>query len=112
MKSKILALSKNEEFKTLLKKKKLSNMYVTFFFGVEDNKNIWVMNEDGSDPRQVTNGVNIGDGFPSFSPDGSELVFQSTSENESTLINIIKIDGSDFRKVGEGFFPNWSPYLD
>ena len=87
-------------------------LLIAWVRGVEGNKNIWVMNEDGSDSRQVTNGVNIGDAFPSFSPDGSELVFQSTSENESTLINIIKIDGSDFRKVGEGFFPNWSPYLD
>ena len=33
MKSKILALSKNEEFKSLLKQKKISNKYVTIFFG-------------------------------------------------------------------------------
>ncbi len=39
MKSKILALSKNEEFKNLLKKKKNSNKYVTIFFGKLDNKN-------------------------------------------------------------------------
>ena len=39
MKSKILALSKNEEFKKLLKKKKVSNKYVTIFFGHLDNKN-------------------------------------------------------------------------
>ena len=38
MKSKILALSKNEEFKDLLKKKKVSNKYVTIFFGSLDNK--------------------------------------------------------------------------
>ena len=38
MKSKILALSKNEEFKTLLKKKKISNRYVTIFFGHLENK--------------------------------------------------------------------------
>ena len=38
MKSKILALSKNEEFKKLLKKKKVSNKYVTIFFGHLDNK--------------------------------------------------------------------------
>ena len=41
MKSKILALSKNEEFKKLLKKKKVSNKYVTIFFGQlngRDNK--------------------------------------------------------------------------
>jgi len=39
MRSKIVALSKNEEFKTLLKKKKISNKYVTIFFGILDNKN-------------------------------------------------------------------------
>ena len=39
MKSKILALSKNEEFKNLLNKKRLSNKYVTIFFGQLDNKN-------------------------------------------------------------------------
>ena len=39
MKSKILALSKNEEFKNLLKKQRVSNKYVTIFFGVLDNKN-------------------------------------------------------------------------
>ncbi len=39
MRSKILALSKNEEFKELLKKKKVSNKYVTIFFGHLENKN-------------------------------------------------------------------------
>ena len=33
MKSKIFALSKNEEFQNLLKQKKVSNKYVTIFFG-------------------------------------------------------------------------------
>ena len=39
MKSKIVALSKNEDFKNLLKKKKISNTYVTIFFGTLKNKN-------------------------------------------------------------------------
>ena len=38
MKSKIVALSKNEDFKNLLKKKKLSNKYLTIFFGPLENK--------------------------------------------------------------------------
>ena len=38
MKSKIVALSKKEEFKTLLKKRKIPNKYVTIFFGILDNK--------------------------------------------------------------------------
>ena len=38
MKSKIVALSKNEEFKNLLNQKKVSNKYVTIFFGELVNK--------------------------------------------------------------------------
>ena len=38
MKSKILALSKNEEFKKLLQKKKIFNKYVTIYFGNLENK--------------------------------------------------------------------------
>jgi len=43
MKSKIVALSKNEDFKNLLKKKKISNKYFTVFFGSieeKDNKKL------------------------------------------------------------------------
>ena len=39
MKSKIVALSKNEDFINLLKKKKISNKYITLFFGPLDGKN-------------------------------------------------------------------------
>ena len=39
MKSKIVALSKNEDFKNLLKKKKVSNKYITMFFGPLEDKN-------------------------------------------------------------------------
>ena len=38
MKSKIVALSKNEDFKTLLGKKKISNKYISLFFGTLENK--------------------------------------------------------------------------
>ncbi len=39
MKSKIVALSKNVDFKNLLKQKKFSNKYITLFFGSLDGKN-------------------------------------------------------------------------
>ena len=39
MKSKIIALSKNEDFTNLLKNRKVSNKYVTIFFGKLKNKN-------------------------------------------------------------------------
>ena len=44
MKSKIVALSNNEDFKNLLNKKKVSNKYITLFFGPLENKNIKKLN--------------------------------------------------------------------
>jgi ribonuclease P protein component len=57
MKSKILALSKNEEFKNLLKQKKISNKYVTIFFGKLVNKSITKLNISFVTKRKIGNAV-------------------------------------------------------
>ena len=57
MKSKILALSKNEEFKNLLKKKKLSNKYVTIFFGILNDKNNTKLNISFVTKKKIGNAV-------------------------------------------------------
>ena len=57
MKSKILALSKNEEFKSLLKKKKKTNKYVTIFFGQLDNKNSKKLNISFVTKKKIGNAV-------------------------------------------------------
>ena len=57
MRSKIIALSKNEEFKTLLKKKKISNKYVTIFFGNLDNKNNKKLNISFVTKKKIGNAV-------------------------------------------------------
>ena len=57
MKSKILALSKNDEFKNLLKKKKVSNKYVTIFFGILDNKNNKQLNISFVTKKKIGNAV-------------------------------------------------------
>ena len=57
MKSKILALSKNEEFKNLLKQKKISNKYVTIFFGKLANKNINRLNISFVTKKKIGNSV-------------------------------------------------------
>ena len=58
MKSKILALSKNEEFRTLIKRKKLSNKYVTIFFGHLNNKNKDKLNISFVTKKKIGNAVN------------------------------------------------------
>ena len=57
MKSKILALSKNEEFKNLLNMKKLSNKYTTIFFGVLKNKNNKKLNISFVTKKKIGNAV-------------------------------------------------------
>jgi len=57
MKSKILALSKNEEFKNLLKQKKISNKYFTIFFGKLVNKSITKLNISFVTKRKIGNAV-------------------------------------------------------
>mgnify|MGYP001157362149 FL=1 len=57
MKSKIVALSKNEEFKDLLKQKKFSNKYVTIFFGKLMNKDNKKLNISFVTKKKIGNAV-------------------------------------------------------
>tara|TARA_Y100000389_G_scaffold166647_1_gene171505 strand:+ start:204 stop:545 length:342 start_codon:yes stop_codon:yes gene_type:complete len=57
MKSKILALSKNEEFKDLLKEKKISNRYFTIFFGYLKNKDNKKLNISFVTKKKIGNAV-------------------------------------------------------
>ena len=57
MKSKILALSKNDEFKNLLKQNKISNKYVTIFFGNLINKDNKKLNISFVTKKKIGNAV-------------------------------------------------------
>ena len=57
MRSKILALSNNEEFKYLLKKNKVSNVYATIFFGYLKNKNKKKLNISFVTKKKIGNAV-------------------------------------------------------
>ena len=57
MKSKILALSKNEEFKNLLKQKKITNKYVSIFFGKLLNKDKTRLNISFVTKKKIGNAV-------------------------------------------------------
>ena len=57
MKSKILALTNNEDFKNLLKKKKISNKFVTIFFGNLANKDNKKLNISFVTKKKIGNAV-------------------------------------------------------
>ena len=57
MKSKIVALSKNEEFKKLINQRKVSNKYVTIFFGRLINKDKTKLNISFVTKKKIGNAV-------------------------------------------------------
>tara|TARA_Y100000591_G_C21617846_1_gene586280 strand:- start:247 stop:588 length:342 start_codon:yes stop_codon:yes gene_type:complete len=57
MESKIIALSKNEDFKSLLKMRKISNKYVTIFFGKLQEKNKDKLNISFVAKKKIGNAV-------------------------------------------------------
>ena len=58
MKSKIVALSKNQDFKNLLKKRKISNKYLTIYFGKLSDKNNKKLNISFVVKKKLGNAVN------------------------------------------------------
>ena len=57
MKSRIVALSKNEEFKNLISQRKVSNKYVTIFFGRLINKDKTKLNISFVTKKKIGNAV-------------------------------------------------------
>ena len=58
MKSKIVALSKDQDFKNLLKERKISNKYLTIFFGKLPNKSNKKLNISFVTKKKIGNAVN------------------------------------------------------
>ena len=76
---------------------------------------IWVMNADGTDQRQVTNlgGANFA---PSFTPDGRRIIFSSNHTNPRRRdfdLYLVGLDGSGLERVTThadfDWFPMFSP---
>ncbi len=76
---------------------------------------LWVMNADGSDQRQITQlgGANFG---PSWTPDGNRIIFSSNHKNPRSRnfdLYIVNLDGTGLKQVTthEEFdgFPMFSP---
>ena len=58
MKSKIVALSRNQDFKNLLKERKISNKYLTIYFGMLSNKDNKKLNISFVAKKKLGNAVN------------------------------------------------------
>jgi len=74
--------------------------------GTEDDKNLWVMRSDGSEKRQITEGMLFGDAFPEWSPDGSKILL-TVNENEVFVLKLIDLASGETTHLGEGAAASW-----
>ena len=74
------------------------------------NPNIYTMNADGSNVRQITHAAGY-NGGPFFSPDGRWIVFRSDRKKEGYLqLYVIRPDGTGETALTDNGGVNWAPY--
>ena len=77
----------------------------------EHSTEIYVMNADGSNPTRITNSFTI-DAWPSWSPDGSKIAFQSYRDGNENIY-VMNADGTDPVRLTShpkvDYYPAWSP---
>jgi Tol biopolymer transport system component len=80
-----------------------------FFEGRTKPARVMMMRADGSERRELTDG-SANSGFPSFSPDGKQIVYRVLGEREQGLRILSLADGSIRALTTEpDNFPAWSP---
>ena len=73
----------------------------------DGNFEIYVMNIDGSNQKRLTNN-DVDDWNPSWSPDGSKIIFQSSDENGGKHVQIMNNDGSSVERfINNAFGAVW-----
>ncbi len=73
--------------------------------GTIDTGETWIVNADGSNPRQLTSGR-----LNRWSPDSAWLAGQTDSPTFE--VSIIRADGTGLRDLAPGYGPAWSPSGD
>ena len=78
--------------------------------GVDDHNEIFVVNADGSGRTQLTfNSVAPGLTFPSWSPDGSKIVFQNNFDGKIYVMNSDGTNAAALTSSGFDALASWSP---
>ena len=83
----------------------------TIAFVTQDSGNdeIFLINSDGSGLTRITFNDWEWDKHPSWSPDGSQIVFWSNRESTRQQIWLMNADGSEPRNLSNNEFNDWDP---
>ncbi|MCO6451481.1 MAG: PD40 domain-containing protein [Caldilineales bacterium] len=96
---------------------------IAFVSNDSSSNHIWVIDRDGSDSRQLTqnsesyqsNTVAEAYGHPSWSPDGTRIVFHSNRTGNSQIW-VMNADGSNLHSLSTTSYDDWDPvwikYID
>lgn len=74
--------------------------------GTEEDKSLWIMGSDGSDKRQISDGVLFGDAFPEWSPDGTQILL-TVNQDDVFVLQLIDLETGATTPLGEGAAPTW-----
>ncbi len=74
--------------------------------GTEEDKNLWIMQADGSDKQQMTTGLMFGDAFPEWSPDGRRILL-TVREGGQSVLQLIDLETGEATDLGPGTAPSW-----
>lgn len=76
------------------------------------NSDIWVMDADGTNPKNLTAGSPQFDGDPTWSPGGGRIAFTSTRDGNAEIY-LMNPKGAGLLNItnspGDDFDPTWSP---
>ncbi len=79
---------------------------LTFYAGPAGARNIFAIDVEGNDLRQLTNeGDNRG---PAFSPDGQWIVFTGFRDGDNEIY-VMRTDGSQLTPLTQNTTPDWQP---
>ncbi len=73
--------------------------------------NLYIMDADGSNVRQLTKTKDCYNGGPFFSPDNKRVIFRADRDKKDALqLYVINVDGTEERQLTNNDGVNWCPY--